>query len=537
MEGFYSEYISVGLRTVSALILFMFAASSLTAEIQHLATEDFGRKISKFIKNRFGGVVVGFVGTMFMQSSTAMVTVAIALVNTGVISFRDSLAVIFGSSIGTTITSQLALISSVPVASILLIVGFISKFLGKRFEIFSKTVFYLGFILFSLNLLSSAVAPLKDDPDFVYLFSTLSSPIVAYIVSTIFTILLHSSSITTSIVVILCSSGVLPLSVAIPMILGANLGTSVSGIFTTKDMNLYARRAAFANVFFKVIGTLIFMFFVPQFAMFLTMLTDDVGYQSSLANLLFNVANTMIFLIFMNPFEKLVTFVISGDEEEILFETRYIDEKSKSLEESISNIVKEIGYSVDNTMRIFKEGLRLFWDPSGAILMGIDKFESLNDFLDDRITESIVALPKNNLSKKEAVKSVILVKISNTIEQLGDLGMDFSRVFVRVHKMQCEEQMHITKVVEMFNMLMSLFEKIKKQISNPTMKKLESIKIDEEKMYAVIRSEFDNHVKQLQVSDGYSGDSFVEVVSIMEASVSKLRDIRKLLMKQIDGKL
>ena len=84
---------------------------------------------------------------------------------------------------------------------------------------------------------------------------------------------------------------------------------------------------------------------------------------------------------------------------------------------------------------------------------------------------------------------------------------------------------------------MSLFEKIKKQISNPTMKKLESIKIDEEKMYAVIRSEFDNHVKQLQVSDGYSGDSFVEVVSIMEASVSKLRDIRKLLMKQIDGKL
>ena len=115
--------------------------------------------------------------------------------------------------------------------------------------------------------------------------------------------------------------------------------------------------------------------------------------------------------------------------------------------------------------------------------------------------------------------------------------MDFSRVFVRVHKMQCEEQMHITKVVEMFNMLMSLFEKIKKQISNPTMKKLESIKVDEEKMYAVIRSEFDNHVKQLQVSDGYSGDSFVEVVSIMEASVSKLRDIRKLLMKQIDGKL
>lgn len=537
MESLHSEYISVGLKTVSALILFMFAAGSLTAEIQHLATEDFGRKVSQFIKNRFGGVIVGFVGTMFMQSSTAMVTVAIALVNTGVISFRNSLAVIFGSSVGTTITSQLVLISSVPIASILLIVGFVSKFLSKRIEIFSKTVFYLGFILFSLNLLSSAVVPLQNNPDFLYIFSTLSSPIVAYVVSTVLTIFLHSSSITTSIVVILCSSGMLPLSVAIPMILGANLGSSVSGIFTTKDMNLYARRAAFANALFKVIGTVVFMFFVPQFAMFLTLLTDDVGYQSSLANLLFNVANTTIFLIFMNPFEKLVTWMISGSEEEVLFETRYIDERSKSLEVSISNIVKEIGYSIDNTVRIFKEGLRLFWDPSGAILMSIDKFESLNDFLDDRITESIVALPKSNLSKKEAVKSVILVKISNTIEQLGDLGKDFSKVFVRVHRMQSEEQMHIARVVEMFNMLMSLFEKIKKEIPNPSKNRLERIKVDEERMYAVIRSEFDNHVKQLQVSEEYSGDSFVEVVSIMEASVSKLRDIRKLLMKQIDGKL
>ena len=528
-----SGYLQLVLGIVSAVILFLFAIENLGREFQRLAVEEFRKKISKLLKNRFLGALVGAISTALVQSSTAITSVAIILVNTGIISFRNSLGIIFGSSIGTTVTAQLALLSNTPIAPILIILGFLMKFGGKKLKMASNPTFFLGFILFALGLLSSTIQPLKSNPEFIHLFSYLSHPLIAYVVASLLTVLIHSSSITSGIIVVLVSSGVLGINMGIPMILGANLGTAINTLLVSTNLNIFAKRASYANFFFKIIGTSVFMIFIYKFISLLQILTSNPGQQVAFGHLIFNFINTFFFLLILTPFEKFIIKIIPGNEEEVLFETKFINENiSKKLSENVMDIKKEIVYSIENTEKIYKKALSIYYNPESKTVMEIDKLETLNDFLDDEITKALLSLSKYKLTRDIAKESVVLVKISNTIEQLGDLGIDFANIFKKMHSLDIPEQeVHIERLTNIFNKLMNLFEDIKVSIIESNEKKLIKIKEKEEEIYSIVNEEFNEHVRKLQESESYHGNMFVDAVSIVELSVSKLRDIRKLLLR------
>lgn len=535
MNLLQSEYLNIVLIAISSVILFLFAIESLSSQLQKVATEGFRKKISVFVKNRFSGALVGAVFTAFVQSSSAVTAIAISLVNLGVISFRSSLGIIFGSSIGTTITAQLALVSSTSIGAIILIIGFLLRFLGPKFKEISKSVFFLGFVLFALNIITTSIEPLKTNPAFVNLFSYLSNPLVSYTVSCLFTILVHSSSITSGLLVVLVAQGIIPVEIAIPVVLGANLGTGISTFLVSKDLNLFGKRAGYANVVFRVVGTLAFMLFVPSFISLLESLTSNPAQQVALGHLLFNLINSLVFLIFLTPFEKFIVKIVPGEEEEILFETKYIDmKKKKGLKGRLLDIKKEIAYSLENTQKIYKKALSMYYDPSPVTSIDIDKFETLNDYLDDEITAALLSLSEHQLDKKRAKETVTLVKVSNTIEQLGDLALDLENVFTKLHKRGIsKDDVQIEKITEMFNKLMVLFDLIKEQVLSPKEKELVKVKEKEEEIYFVVNSAFNSHVQKLQEEGKYHGNTFVDSVSIIEASVSKLRDIRKLLLRHV----
>jgi phosphate:Na+ symporter len=532
-----STYLQIFLGLLSALVLFLYAIENLSNELQGLASERFREIIGKLARNKYIGTLVGAVSTAVIHSSTAVTVISVVLVNTGIISFRDSLGIILGSNIGTTITAQLALLNSPAIASMLIIFGFLLGLANKKFKLISKPIFFLGLILFTLNLLSSSIGPLKDNPEVMEMFGSLSSPLLAYLAGAGFTVLIHSSSITSGIVVILALGGVIPIEVAIPLILGANLGSSVTALISSMRLNLYAKRVGVANFLFNLIGTVVFMIFLTPYVSFIQLLADNVGQQAALAHLFFNLFNTAIFLIFLTPFEKLVTALVKGQEEEILFRTKYIDKNKKgNLEGKMDDIKKELVYSIENTIKIFQKAIATFYNPSRLTLMEIHKLETLNDFLDDEITEEIVSLADFKLSETEAQKTVTLVKVSNTIEQLGDLGNDFSKVFERMHNLGIHrDDVNIEKLTDIYNELIRLFREIEKTIADPKEDELQAVKPKEEEIYAQIRQEFDLHVHKLQENEKYNGSIFVDAVSIIELSVSKVRDIRKLLLRQVRG--
>ena len=527
-------YFQIFLGVISALVLFLYAIDNLSNELQSLASEKFRTVLSKVVKNKYAGALVGIVATAITQSSTVVIVTVMTLVNTGVISFTNSLGVMLGSHIGTTLTAQLALVNSAAIASILIIIGFVFELLGKKFRYVSKPIFFLGLILFSLHLVSLSIEPLRENPEIMQLFSHLSNPILAYFASAVFTIIVQSSSVSTGMIVILASGGMVPIEVAIPMILGANMGTSFTALILSLKLNLYARRAGIANFLVNFLGTLLFMIFLNPFTSLMTSIATGAGQQVALAHLLFNLFSAVIFLLLLKPFEKLIVKIVKGQEEEILFETKYIDEdQSKNLQSRIKDIKKELAYSIESTIKIYQKAVSAFYNTNKLTLMEIHKLETLNDFLDDEITKAIISLSKFKLSEKDAQRTVALVKISNTIEQLGDLGKDFSQIFERVHDLGIEEKdVNIEKLVDIHNRLMELFRIIEKAILGATEQELMDIKLKEGEIYTLIREEFDIHVNKLQKDDRYNGGSFVDAISIIELSVSKVRDIRKLLLKQ-----
>ena len=535
MDILNSQYVTLILGFISALILFLYAIENLSREIQDLASNRFRDILSKLARNRYSGTIFGAILTALMQSSSAVTVMVVILVNTGVISFSNSLGILFGSNIGTTITAQLVLINSTLLSSLLLIIGFILGIVGKKTKLISKPIFFTGFLLFSLSLLSSTVQPLRENPEVMNFFSHLSNPMLAYLVGATFTSIIHSSSVTTGIVVILAQNGLKPIEVSIPMVLGANIGSSITALLASSRLNLYAKRVGFANFLFNAIGTLVFMLLLKPFSWSVQFFSDSVAVQTALAHLLFNVLNTLIFLTLLKPFEKLIIRLVKGNEEEILFKTKYLKKvENGKPRKRIKHIRMELAYSIENTIKIYQKAISIFYNPSGLAKMEIEKFETLNDFLDDEITKSILHLTRVKLSPRDAHSTVILIKISNTIEQLGDTGRDFAEVFLRMHKLGISpSEVNIEKLTDIHNKMIDLFRDIEQNIIDTDEKKLLNIKTKEEEITAMIKEEFDIHVLRLQKDAKYNGSIFVDAISIIESSVYKVRSIRKLLLKHI----
>jgi len=523
-------YLKIALGIISALILFLYAIDNLSHELQSLASDKFRNLIGKISKNRFVGLLSGAFFTAIIQSSSAVSVITVVLVNTGVLSFRNSLAIIFGSKIGTTVTAQLALLSSTALAPILIILGTVLKFSGKKFRLISKPIFFLGFILFCLGLLSSAIAPLKENNTIVELFANLSNPLIAYFVSAFFTGIIQSSSVTSGIIVILAMEGLLPIEVAIPMILGANLGSSITGFLASSRLSLHSRRAGVANVLFNFLGTSLFMILLPYFTSFITSLVNGTAQQAALAHVLFNVINSSIFLLLLSPFEKLVLKLVPGDEEEILFKPKYLNGDGDPPKKQIHDIKREIVYSINNTINIYEEAITTYYNSDKQNLMKIQKLEALNDYLDDEITKAILHLAKKKLSLMDAKSSVLLVKISNNIEQIGDLGQDLSEVFLRMHSIGvAKKDVCIDQLSSIHSEFLDLFKEVIPLILEPSEEKLKVMKERELKLTAHIQEHFDDHVTKLQQEDEYNGNVLVDAISILELATAKVREIRKLL--------
>jgi phosphate:Na+ symporter len=528
-------YLQILLGVLSALILFIYGIENLSKEFQKLATERFSSLIAKLSKNRLTAALTGALSTAVIQSSSAVTVVVVVLVNTGILSFKNSLGVMFGTNVGTTVTAQLALIQSDILAPILIIVGFILRILGHRFALISKPIFFLGFILFALNLLSTSLDPLKDSPEVLSFFATLSNPLIAYGVSVLFTMLVQSSTVTSGMIVILAHTGLMPVEVAIPMILGSNLGSSTTAFIASLRLNLHARRSGVAKFVFNLLGTTIFMILLIPFSNFIQMLSANPATQAALAHLIFNILNASLFLILLSPFEKLIIFLVKGEEEEFTFQTKYLNQNGKrSFEKQVQDIKRELGYSIEITIKIFQKAISVFYHPSPLAKMDIEKLETLNDYLDNEITNAIVQLSKLKLSAKDARKTISLVKISNIIEQLGDLGRDFSEVLLKMHRIRVpKSDVDIEALTKIHNCLIELFKELEEIIYEPTRKSLQKIKSLEDEIHKEIQKQFDVHVEKLQENDRYIGNIFVDAISIIEMSVSKVRDIRRVLERRI----
>lgn len=300
------ENIHILLAGFTAVILFVFGLENFSKEIEKISGERFRKLISKATKVPIFGLIIGAVVTAVIQSSSATSVITISLVNAGVLSFKSSVGIIFGSNIGTTITAQLVAFKLTSFAPVFIIFGFMLSIVRTRFSIFGKAIFYFGFVFFSLNLISSSLQPLQNNTILIELLTRPQNPIYAILFGCLFTAVVQSSSVTTGLAIIFTQQGLLGLENAVPLIMGANIGTTATALIAVFAMDIAAKKAAFSHFIFNVGGVLIFL---PVF-LFFSGRISEIKVEPAIAlatiHLIFNFGTSIIFIIFITPFTKFV---------------------------------------------------------------------------------------------------------------------------------------------------------------------------------------------------------------------------------------
>lgn len=304
------ENLHIIMTAVTAIILFVFGLDNFSKEIEKISGERFRKTIGKATTIPLVGVLIGALVTAFIQSSSATSVIAISLVNAGVLSFKNSIGIIFGSNIGTTITAQLVAFKLTAFAPIFIIIGFLLSIVRSRFSIFGKTIFYFGFVFFSLNLISSTLAPLQNNEWLVNLLTQPQSPLLAILFGCIFTAVVQSSSVTTGLAIIFTQQGVLGLENAVPLIMGANIGTSITALVAALQMDISAKKAALSHFLFNFGGVVLFVPLLFVFSGKLSSLKMEPALALANIHLLFNLATSLIFIVFIGPFARLIDYVL-----------------------------------------------------------------------------------------------------------------------------------------------------------------------------------------------------------------------------------
>lgn len=302
--------IQIVIAALASIILFVFGLENFSKEVQRITGERFRKFISRATSKPVIGVLIGAIVTAFIQSSSATSIIAISLVNAGVLSFKNSVGIIFGSNVGTTLTAQLVAFKLTSFAPIFLILGFLLSFARNKFSVFGKTLFYFGFVFFSLNLISDAIAPLQNDPRIVELLTQKRSPLWGVLIGMLVTAVVQSSSVTTGLSIIFVQQGLMSLENAIPIVMGANVGTTATALISMVSMDIAAKKTALAHFLFNFGGVLLFLPVIYSFQTGLPFLTGRPAVDLANFHLVFNLSTSLAFILFLGPFTRFIDRVM-----------------------------------------------------------------------------------------------------------------------------------------------------------------------------------------------------------------------------------
>jgi len=292
------------LTAISAIVLFLYGLEGFSQEIQRVGGAAFSNLLRRLTESRWRGVLLGAVATAIVQSSSAITSLTVALVDAGTMSFRSSLGVLLGANIGTTSTAWLVSLKLTSFGPFFIVLGAVLSALPTRFRMLGKAAFYFGFIFFSLDLVSFTLRPLAQNPVFTEVLSRSSTPLMGTVAGMLITAIIQSSSITTGLCILLVQQNLMPATAAIPIVIGSNIGTTATALVASLKMQKTARHVALANLCFNTFGVLLFLPFLGRFAVTVVDRAGDPGISVAWAQLIFNTVMVLTVLLLLRIFHR-----------------------------------------------------------------------------------------------------------------------------------------------------------------------------------------------------------------------------------------
>lgn len=292
---------------VSAIVLFIHGLQNFSKEIERLGAESLKQWIQRVTSTRVGGFLLGGIVTAIIQSSTTVSTLTVSLVDAGVISFRNSLLILLGTNVGTTSTGWIVTFQSVLLGPIFIVLGTLISIAPTRISTIGKSIFYFGFIFFSLTLISDALEPIRNDPHIADWLLAATNPFVGVLAGILITVIIQSSSVVVGLVIVLVVQGLMSLDAAIPIIVGANVGTTSTAFLVSLRMSKSAKLTALTNFLFNFCGMLMVFPFMGYLGGIVQLISPNEPIQVALALTLSNLVTSVIFLLLLNPVYRLLS--------------------------------------------------------------------------------------------------------------------------------------------------------------------------------------------------------------------------------------
>ena len=305
--------------------LFLFGIKLMGESLQDLAGDRMRRLISALTSSPVKAVIVGALITALIQSSSATTVMTASFVHAGLMTLKQSVGVIMGAAIGTTITAQLIAFKIQEFALPLIGLGMLFAVFGrsKRQKFIGNCIVGFGLLFVGMQTMENATFFLRDRQDIFLAFQ--HHPMLGVLAGTVLTMLVQSSSATVGLTIVMASQGLLTIDSAIPILFGDNIGTTITAVLASVGLNRSARQSALAHVLFKVIGVLLFLAFLGPFRQLVLLTSTDIARQLANAHTIFNVLNTLLFLPFVEPFVRLVRAIVPDDGGAILMGPRFLD--------------------------------------------------------------------------------------------------------------------------------------------------------------------------------------------------------------------
>lgn len=298
------DAIDLVLAVAATVILFLYGLSSFSREIQELGEGRLQRVLQTFTRNRLLAFGMGAGFTAVVQSSSAVTSLAVALVDSGVITFANSLGILVGANVGTTATAWLVSFRLTGIGPVFIVAGALLGVLPGPLRVVGKAVFYFGFIFFALDLVNSSLDPLKESERLPEYLAYATSPLIGALLGAVLTALLQSSSVVTGLSILLVQQGTIEIQAAVAIIIGANLGSSVTALLASIPMSEAAKRTARANVILNAGGLLLFLPLTHPLTNLVTALSADPGISVAIAHLIFNLTVAFIALSMLKPLAR-----------------------------------------------------------------------------------------------------------------------------------------------------------------------------------------------------------------------------------------
>lgn len=433
------DQFQMGMGMFGGLALFLFGMEQMGEGLKAAAGDRMKEILRKLTRTRIHAAVTGAVVTAVIQSSSVTTVLVVGFVSAGLMSLTQSVGIIMGANIGTTITAQIVAFKVQEAALLMIAVGFAMMFLLKSDSLkhYGGILMGLGLVFFGMGIMSDSMAPLRTYEPFLALMEKMDRPILAILIAASFTALIQSSSATTGIVIVMASQGFITLEAGIALALGANIGTCVTALLASIGKPPEAVRAAVVHILFNVLGVALWLFLIPQLAVIsvelspvyselsgIERLAAETPRQIANANTLFNVINTVVFLAFAGLFAKIATALIKDRpaDERALIQPKYLDEEILSTPSlALERVRMELGHLGE----IVKEMLSLLPEAverrDTQALTHIAQMDDQVDLLESEIVGYLGKIQQGSLSESESKVYLDLMSATSNLESIGDV--------------------------------------------------------------------------------------------------------------------